>query len=191
MKYLILTGSPRLKGNTSKVVEVFRRELERADETVQVIDLHLKKIKPCIDCKLCQRTHTEFGCAVKDEMGEIAEKMIAADRIVLATPIYSWFCTPPMKSLLDRCIRAMNKYYGETMGPALLDGKELFLLITCGYPPKKGSDLFIEGMRRFAKHSRMEFGNELSLHDPGKMGEFWTKEKEEQARIFVREVMKV
>ncbi len=37
---------------------------------------------------------------------------VRATLIVLATPIYSWYCTPPMKALLDRLVYGMDKYYG-------------------------------------------------------------------------------
>lgn len=50
---------------------------------------------------------------------EIFDKLCDCDVIVLATPIYSWFCTPPMKSLLDRLVYGMNKYYGDEKGPSL------------------------------------------------------------------------
>ena len=35
--------------------------------------------------------------------------VLACDLLVLATPIYSWFCTPPMKTALDRLVYGMNK----------------------------------------------------------------------------------
>ena len=46
-------------------------------------------------------------------MGEIFDAILESDMIILATPIYSWFCTPPMKALMDRLIYAGCKYYGE------------------------------------------------------------------------------
>ncbi|SBV99944.1 hypothetical protein KL86DPRO_11696 [uncultured delta proteobacterium] len=74
---------------------------------------------------------------------------------MMATPIYSWFCTPPLKSLLDRLVYGMNKYYGEKKGPALWAGKEAAIITTCGYRPEHGADLFEEGMKRYCKHSQL------------------------------------
>lgn len=42
-----------------------------------------------------------------------AEKVLASDLIVLATPIYSWYCTPPMKAIMDRLVYGLCKYYGD------------------------------------------------------------------------------
>ncbi|MGM9975292.1 MAG: NAD(P)H-dependent oxidoreductase [Clostridiaceae bacterium] len=60
-------------------------------------------------------------------MQEIFDKIFSYDVIVLATPIYSWYCTPPMKALLDWLVYGMNKYYGNTKGPSLWEGKSCTL----------------------------------------------------------------
>ena len=57
----------------------------------------------------------------------------------------------------DRLVYGMNKYYGEEMGPSIWAGKKMALISTCGYPPGKGADLWEEGMRRYCKHSKLEF----------------------------------
>lgn len=67
--------------------------------------------------------------------------------IVLATPVYAFFCTAPMKALLDRAIYAGNKNYGRTKGAALLNGKRVASIVTCGYRPDRGADLWEEGLR--------------------------------------------
>lgn len=72
--------------------------------------------------------------------------------IVLATPVYAFFCTAPMKALLDRAIYAGNKNYGRTKGAALLNGKRVASIVTCGYRPDRGADLWEEGLRRWCKH---------------------------------------
>lgn len=186
MENLILMGSPRKNGNTSQMATAFIDELSLHGERCVRVDLYQKKIEPCIDCRRCQADHGIFGCPIRDDLQEIFDLILASDRIILATPIYSWFCTPPMKSLLDRLVRGMNKYYGEVRGPALWEGKALALLITCGYPPEKGADLFTEGMRRYAKHSRLRFSGALSLHDPARNGVFWTRENNAAVRVFAR-----
>jgi len=42
----------------------------------------------------------------------MAELQKICDLLVLASPIYSWYCSPPMKAVLDRLVYGMNKYYG-------------------------------------------------------------------------------
>lgn len=189
MNNLLFMGSPRKNGNTVQAANAFQDELFLSGEDCVRIDLYDKKIQPCIDCRRCQADHSIFGCPIQDDLQEIFDLILASDRIILATPIYSWFCTPPMKCMIDRLVRGMNKYYGAVRGPALWQDKELALLITCGYPPEKGADLFVEGMRRYAKHSKLRFSGSLALHDPAKNGVFWTPENDAVVRSFARELL--
>ena len=65
-------------------------------------------------------------------MQEIFGLVLSCDLLILATPIYSWYCTPPMKAVLDRLVYGMNKYYGGERGPSLWAGRAVALLMTCG-----------------------------------------------------------
>ena len=117
-------------------------------------------------------------------MPDIFDSVLQCDLLVLATPIYSWYCTPPMKSVLDRLVYGMNKYYGEQKGPALWAGKALALVTTCGYPPEKGADLWESGIRRYCKHSQLQYAGMLAEHDPGYNKAFMSPEKAERAAQF-------
>lgn len=189
MKVCVLMGSPRKNGNTAAILEPFCEELRRSGADVEVVWLHEKNIQPCVACRSCQKDWTVFGCAQKDDGQELFEKVFACDLLVLATPIYVWYCTPPMKALLDRMVYAMNKYYGETRGPSLWKGKAVALLETCGYPPEKGSDLFEAGMRRYCKHSGLRYlGHHVERH-MGYHTEFMDEGKAERSRTFARELL--
>ena len=190
MKACILMGSLRKQGNTAALLEPFCSELERAGTEVETVWLCDRDIRPCVACRSCQRDWTGFGCSQRDDMQDIFDKVRSCDLLVLATPIYSWYCTPPMKALLDRLVYGMNKYYGEEKGPALWAGKAVALLMTCGYRPEKGCDLFEEGMRRYCKHSQLRY---LGSHAERHMGydvPFMDAEKEERTRAFAREVLR-
>ena len=101
MKVCILMGSPRKQGNTNALLGPFRQELEGLGAETETVWLHALEIRPCTACRACQRDWTAFGCAQRDDVPMIFDKVLACDLIVLATPIYSWYCTPPMKALLD------------------------------------------------------------------------------------------
>ena len=189
MKALVLMGSPRRQGNTAALVTPFCEELAAGGANVEVIRLCEREIRPCVACRTCQKDWTAFGCALQDDMQEIAEKVLESDLIVLATPIYSWYCTPPMKALLDRLVYGLNKYYGEEKGPSLWAGKSLALLMTCGYRPEKGCDLFEEGVRRYCKHSGLKY---LGSHAERHLGydvPFMDEEKELRTRSFAKSLL--
>ena len=186
MNILVLLGSPRKNGNTESLANIVWEELFMCGHICRSVRLYDKKISPCLACRGCQKDHTGFGCLQKDDMEEIAELVFWADLILLASPIYSWYCTPPVKSVLDRLVYGMNKYYGEEKGPSLWRGKHLGLITTCGYPAHKGADLWEEGMRRYCKHSGLMYDGMLCERHMGYDIPFMDKEKEENARDFAR-----
>ncbi len=188
MKYCILMGSPRETGNTASLLKPFIEELEACGSEYDLISLYDKNISPCIACRVCQADWTKFGCRFVDDAQEIFDKILESDIVVLATPIYSWYCTPPMKSLLDRLVYGMNKFYGDEKGPALWAGRKLALVTTCGYRPEKGSDLFEAGMERYCKHSQLIYAGMLAERDQGYGHAFMNDEKKGRAREFVRKL---
>ena len=191
MKVCILEGSPRKNGNTAALLEPFCEELLRGGAEVERIFLHDRDLQPCEACRTCQQNWTGFGCAHQDDMQEIFDGILAADLIVIATPIYSWYCTPPVKTVLDRMMYGMNKFYGESRGPSLWEGKALALVMTCGYRPEKGTDLLEEGMARYCRHSGLRFlGGFAERHLGYQAGPFMDEGKETRAREFAKKMLK-
>lgn len=202
-KILIVTASPRKNGNTNSLVRACTTELDRLAEErtraaaaafeYEVVDLYDLNILPCVACRCCQTDWSDCFCVQKDDMDALFPKVVAADLLVLATPVYAWYCTAPMKAFLDRCVYACNKYYddaagthGGERGPALWAGTKVALITTCGYKPEKGADLLEEGLRRYCKHSQMEFVGTLVERHLGYTVDFMDQEKEDHAKSFAR-----
>ena len=101
MKALVLLGSPRPQGNTAALTAILCDQLQQGGVQTEVLSLYEKEILPCVACRGCQQDWSAFACVRKDDVASIAEKILDCDLMVLATPIYSWYCTPPMKALLD------------------------------------------------------------------------------------------
>ncbi|MFV0528151.1 MAG: flavodoxin family protein [Lachnospiraceae bacterium] len=190
MNYTILMGSPRKTGNTAALLQPFLEELSVQNARCELINLYDKVLTPCTACRSCQQDWTKFGCRFEDDMQEIFDQISHAEVLVLATPIYSWYCTPPMKTVLDRLVYGMNKYYGAEKGPSLWAGKQMALVVTCGYPPAKGADLFETGMQRYCRHSKLQYAGMLCEHDLGYQHSFMEPLKEERAREFARKLNK-
>lgn len=182
----ILLASPRKQGNTAALTQPFQAQLERLGWTCRVTWLYDLDIRPCQACRVCQRDWSVFGCPQADDMQAVFDGVSACDLLVLATPIYSWYCTPPMKAVLDRLVYGMNKYYGREKGPSLWAGKSVALIATCGYPPEKGADLWETGMQRYCKHSRLRYQGMLVQRHLGYGTVFMDEEKARQAAAFAR-----
>jgi len=188
MKALILMGSPRKSGNTNALLIPFAEELSRRGIEHDMVWLYDKNIAPCTACRACQKDWTVFGCRFEDDVQPIFDAILESDVIVLATPIYSWYCTPPMKALLDRLVYGMNKYYGDEKGPSLWRGKKAALITTCGYPVEKGADLWEGGMKRYCRHSQLQYLGMLAEHDSGYAYEFMNDERKQRAGQFARDI---
>ena len=189
MKYCILFASPHPQGNTAALLAPFTQALNEAGYSGETIPLYDKNILPCLGCRACQQDHTAFACIQKDDMQEIAEKIMQSDLIILASPIYSWYCTAPMKAALDRLVYGLNKYYGESKGPSLWAGKSLAIITTCGYRPEKGADLWEEGIRRYCRHSALHYCGMLAERHLGYDTQFMDEEKAARARAFAQELI--
>lgn len=98
---LILSSSPRRGGNSDVLCDEFLRGARAAGHTVEKIFIKDKTINYCKGCGTCAL----YGkpCPQNDDMPEILDKMLAADIIVMATPVYFYTMSAQMKTLIDRC----------------------------------------------------------------------------------------
>lgn len=188
-KICILCGSPRREGNTNQLVRCFANEAKANGCEVRLLYLYDMELRPCLACRACQKDWTVFGCCQKDDMQRIFDEIAWCDLLVLASPIHSWYCTPPMKAVLDRMVYGMNKYYGEKKGPALWAGKAVTLITTCGYRPEQGADLWEEGVKRYCKHSRLVYKGMLAERHLGYDTVFMDEDKAKRAEAFARQVV--
>lgn len=97
---LILSGSPRKNGNSDLLCDAFMRGALEAGHRVEKIRVAEKRIAYCRGCYVCK----EGACAINDDMGEILQKMIDADVIVLASPVYFYAIDAQLKTLIDRTV---------------------------------------------------------------------------------------
>ena len=184
MKYTILMGSPNRDGNTAALLRPFLEENQEMGIEQDVIWLYERDIKPCRGCKACQNAKGCLGCVQEDDFQSVFDSIQTSDVLVLATPIYSWFCTPPMKAVMDRLIYAGCKYYGEEKQPSAYWMKQVATLTTCGYKPSHGADLWEEALKRWCKHGEMDYLGMYCRRDTGKKEEFMDEKTEFYVRVF-------
>lgn len=130
------------------------------------------------------------NCAICDDMDTVFQRVLSSDLVVLASPIYSWYCTAPLKAAMDRMIYALCKFYGTKKGPSLMEGKALCALTTCGYRPEAGSDLFEEGLRRWCKHAHLRYIGTHAQRHLGYHLPFMTEDRAAQVRLFAQSILK-
>lgn len=114
---VILSASPRRKGNSDILCDEFMKGAIEAGYDVEKIFLSDKNINYCTGCGVCNTTHE---CVQKDDMKEILVKLLKADVIVMASPVYFYTINAQMKTLIDRIVPQYTS----------LSNKEFYFIIT-------------------------------------------------------------
>lgn len=187
MNILILMGSPRRNGNTAELCKPVVEELRALGAQVRYLALADMRIQPCLGCYACQNVAGEYGCVQKDDMYTVVEQILWADCVIFATPIYSWYCTAPMKAVLDRHY-GLNKFYGTAEG-SLWAGKYVAILATHGYDRAYAAEPFETGIRRLCQHSGLSYLEMYSVRDEDNLASFQTEEAREGAKRFARRLL--
>lgn len=99
MKIVILTGSYNLHGTSNTLVDEFIKGAEENNNEIIRFDTAHLNIRPCIGCNHCGM---DGDCVFKDDMAKILDAVEAADMLVLATPVYYFAMTAPLKATIDR-----------------------------------------------------------------------------------------
>lgn len=136
-KVLILSASPRKEGNSDILCDQFLLGAKEAGNQVEKIFLRDKQINYCLACDGCKRN--DGFCVQKDDMAEILEKMIAADVIVMATPVYFYTMSAQLKTLIDRTVPGYTK----------ISNKDFYFIVTAADESQPALERTVESLRGF------------------------------------------
>lgn len=140
MHILTILGSPRKHGNTAAVLCQFEALATDRSHTLERINITDVKINGCLGCDSCFKQLEEPGCVQKDDLTHVLERILAADLVVYASPVYCWGFTAQLKSLFDRHYCLVKWQHGKIVS-ALMTGKPTALLMTCGGDAPSNLDL--------------------------------------------------
>lgn len=136
-KVLILSGSPRKGGNSDILCDEFMRGAVESGNDVEKIRVASKKIAPCSACYFCKDTGK---CVHNDDMPEILQKMIDADVIVLASPVYFYSMNAQLKAVIDRTVARWLE----------VKNKEFYYIVTMADEYTSSANTTIDCMRGYA-----------------------------------------
>ena len=112
MRVLVLQASPNTHGSTAILVDEFCRGAREAGHSVERIDVCKLDIAPCTGCVACGY---EGPCVQHDDMDDLREQILAADALVLATPLYYYGMTAQLKCVIDRFYSALYPNAPESL----------------------------------------------------------------------------
>jgi len=100
MKVLGIMGSPRRNSNTEILLDRALEGAREAGAEVEKVLVSTLKISPCLEIYACRK---DGNCAIKDDMQSLYGKLLEADHVILASPMFFYGVTSQSKAVIDRC----------------------------------------------------------------------------------------
>ena len=135
MKVLGIMGSPRIKGNTDLLLDQALSGAQSQGAEIEKIKVDKLTITPCKEYYGCER---DGNCVIRDDMDSIYAKLLEADVVIVASPMFFYGITGQLKAFIDRCqalwIRkhvlkqklTSSERKGVFIGVGATQGKQLF-----------------------------------------------------------------
>lgn len=137
-KVVIISSSPRRGGNSDVLCDRFLQGALESGHSAEKIFLKDYHIGYCIGCGYCFDHHI---CSRKDDMAPILDKLVHADVIVFATPVYFYSMDAQMKTFIDRT----TPRYTE------MKNKDFYFILTAADEDKANLHRTMEAFRGFTE----------------------------------------
>ena len=147
VKVLGIFGSPRKGGNTDLLLEEALKGAEQEGAKVERLHLSDFTVTPCTECHGCDQTGK---CVILDDMEKIYPKLLEADVVILASPIFFYGVTAWAKALIDRTQALWTRKYllkDPSLGKEGKKRKGFFISV--------GATKGTEGFRRIHSHGQV------------------------------------
>jgi multimeric flavodoxin WrbA len=173
MKVLALNSSPhKEKGNTALILNPFLDGMKDAGAEVEIFYVHDLKVHPCLADHTCQ-LKAPGKCVQDDDMRWLLPKILQADILVWASPLYTDGVTSTMKMVMDRVLPGAQPFLEIRNGRLrhiLVDGtrsKKFVLVSNCGFWEMENFDPLLAHMKAFCGTVGVEYsGAVLRPHGP-------------------------
>ncbi len=167
MKILGIMGSPRINGNTHLLLEQALQGAKSQQAEVEMILADKLKIAPCREYYGCLR---DGNCVIRDEMDAVYPKLLSADGVIIASPIFFYGLSAQVKAVIDRCQATWARRYVLKQDLRESERKGAFIAVGA----TKGERLFdgsILTVKYFFKAIGVKYVDELLIRGVDKKGE--------------------
>jgi multimeric flavodoxin WrbA len=139
LRVLGIMGSPRLRGNTDLLLDEALRGAQSRGAEVEKVVVDRLSIAPCKEYYGCLK---DGNCVIRDDMDELYRKILEADAVIVASPIFFYTVSAQLMLVISRCQALWSRRYvlknlniplkkgvfiavGATRGAKLFDGPRL------------------------------------------------------------------
>lgn len=138
-KVLLISSSPRKGGNSDLLCDQFQKGAIDSGHRAEKIFLSDQKIHYCTGCGAC--ANATRPCVQRDDVAEILKKMVSAEVIVLATPVYFYTMCAQLKTLIDR---SCSRY-------TAISNKDFYFILTAADTNRAAMERTLESLRGFTE----------------------------------------
>jgi len=123
-----ICASPRLNGNTDLLLGRALLGAEHAGSKIESLHLCDYRLDGCTECEAC---YTTGSCGIDDDYDRIQEKLLAADRIIFATPVFFMTVSAQAKLLIDRgqCLWVRKTVLGKALFEPRRDRRGMIIAV--------------------------------------------------------------
>ena len=160
-------GSPRIKGNTDLLLDEALRGAQSQGAEVEKIIVDKLNIAPCREYYGCVK---DGNCVIRDDMDDIYPKLLDADRVIVASPMFFYGLTSQIEALIDRCQALWARKYVLKQTPPDSGRKGAFIAVGA----TRGKQLFdgsVLTVKYFFQSLGIKYVDELLVRGVDKRGE--------------------
>jgi multimeric flavodoxin WrbA len=167
LKILGIMGSPRIKGNADLLLDGALKGAQSQEVQIEKIIVDKLNIAPCREYYGCLR---DGKCVIRDDMDDIYPKLLEADGIIVASPIFFYGLTAQVKALIDRSQALWARWYVLGQKPPGPGRKGALIAVGA----TKGENLFngsILTTKYFFQAIGVQYADDLLIRGIDKKGE--------------------
>jgi len=167
LRILGIMGSPRLGGNTDLLLDAALNGARSRGAEVEKIVVDKLNISPCREHYGCLE---DGNCVIRDDMDALYPKLLEADGIVVASPMFFYGITAQLKALIDRCQALWARKHVLKQNWPGAGRKGAFIAVGA----TKGERLFdgsIATVRYFFKTLGVQYADELLIRGVDQKGD--------------------
>jgi multimeric flavodoxin WrbA len=165
MKVMGIMGSPRIKGNTDLLLDEALKGAQSQGAEVEKITVANLKIAPCREIYACLN---DGNCVIRDDMVDLYPRILNADAVILASPIFFYTLSAQVMSLISRCQALWSRKYVLKMDMPKKKGAFIAVGATKGAKLFDGPKLTV---KYFFQAINAEYNEELLIRSVDKKGE--------------------
>jgi multimeric flavodoxin WrbA len=169
MIVLGISTSPRVNGNSDVLLRRALAGAESAGAQVECVSLNDLRIGPCIECNSCFETGV---CVIEDDYRQLLKKMLEADGLIFATPVFFMSVCAQAKMLIDRgqCLWAAN-YVLKKKPIASREDRRAMVIAVGGSKGRKQFDCIRLIMKTYFDSLDVRYASNLFVNQIDKRGD--------------------